>query len=216
MKRFHITLTSLLVAFGAMLSTAHADIKVASVNMQELNLMFYKRDQAEKSLSEQKAKIEEEIKQHSEKAASLAQELEKLKQQADPTLSESQQKALQQKAVTLSNEFQAAREELNTFMQRRQAAFNEVARRELSLIANELHETVAAVAAEGQYDLVIDSSAVSAHPGAKVYPYVKPSLDISNEVLKRLNADAPSDFDPQALLQRMRNAAPAATEGAAQ
>lgn len=210
MKRFPITLSALMVAFAAMVSTAKADIKVASVNMTELNVMFYKRVEAEASLKKQESDIKEEINTRAEVVRKLVDDLEKLKKQADPTLSESALKTLQQKVGSLQNELAAKQEELKTFIQRREVAFREVVRRELALLANELHSTVAAVAAEGQYDIVIDSSAMSATPGARVYPYVKPELDISPAVLKRLNADAPADFDAQAELDRVTKGAVAA------
>lgn len=196
-----------------MVSTAKADIKVASVNMTELNVMFYKRVEAEASLKKQEAEIKDEINTRAEVVRNLQAELEKIQKSMDPTLSEAAVKNLREKAASLQNEFAAKQEELKTFIQRREVAFREVVRRELALLANELHNTVAAVAAEGKYDLVIDSSAMSAQPGARVYPYVKPELDISPAVLKRLNADAPADFDAQAELDRVRGAA-AAPEGA--
>ena len=210
MKRLPITLSALLVACGAMVSTAKADIKVASVNMNDLNVMFYKRVEAEASLKKQESEIKEEINTRAEVVRNLGEELQKLNKQADPTLSEAAMKQLREKIASLQNEFSAKQEELKTFVQRREVAFREVVRRELALLANELHNTVAAVAAEGQYDLVIDSSAMSAQPGARVYPYVKPELDISPAVLKRLNADAPADFNAQAELDRVRGAAPEA------
>lgn len=208
MKRLPITLSALLVAFGAMVSTAKADIKVASVNMTELNVMFYKRVEAEASLKKQENEIKEEINARAEVVRNLQEELQKLQKQFDPTLSESAVKALRDKAASLQNELVAKQEELKTFVQRREVAFRDLVRRELTILANELHSTVAAVAAEGQYDLVIDSSAMSA--SARVYPYVKPELDISPAVLKRLNANAPEGFDAQAELDRLRGAAAAA------
>ena len=217
MKRFPITLSALLVAFGAMVSTAKADIKVASVKMDELNVMFYKRVEAEASLKKQEADIKDEINARAEGVRKLQEEYQALQKQADPTLSEAAMKTLREKAASLQNELAAKQEELKTFVQRREVAFREVVRRELALLANELHKTVEEVAAEGQYDLVIDASAMSAQPGARVYPYVKPSLDISPEVLKRLNAGAPADFNAQAELDRVRGgavAAPAETPAA--
>ena len=210
MKRLPITLSALLVAFGAMVTTAKADVKVASVNMTELNVMFYKRVEAEANLKKQEAEIKEEINTRADAVRKLAEDFDKTQKQLDPTLSDQAQRQLREKIASLKNELEAKQEELKTFVQRREVAFREVVRRELALLASELHNTVAAVAAEGQYDLVIDSSAMSAQPGARVYPYVKPELDISPAVLKRLNADAPADFNAQAELERVRGAAPEA------
>lgn len=207
MKRFPITLSALLVAFGAMVSTAKAELKIASVNMSNLNVMFYKRVEAETNLKKQENEIKEEINAQAEVVRKLAADIEAIQKQLDPTLSESATKTLREKLAALQNEAAAKQEALKTLIQRREVAFREVVRRELALIASELHATVEAVASEGGYDLVIDSSAVSAQPGARVYPYVKPSLDISDAVLKRLNAGAPADYDAKAELDRVNGAA---------
>lgn len=210
MKKFHTTLSALVIAFGAMIATAQADVKVASVNMTELNIMFHKRVDVEASLKKQEAAIKEEINTRQEKVRGLQAELQKLQSQADPTLSEANMKKLREQAASIQNELAAATEELKTFVQRRQVAFREIMTRELTLLSQELHATVSEVASQGGYDLVVDSSAVSAPMGYRSFPYVKPSLDITPEVLKKLNADAPADFDPQAELQRVRGAAQAA------
>lgn len=212
MKRLITTLSALAVAFGSFASTALADIKAASVDMTKLNIMFHKRVSAETELKQEEDKIKEEVRQRQEKLKSLDEEAKKIASQNDPTLSEAAAKKLRERFASVSNQFKAAQEEYNTFIQRRQVAFQEMVRRSLSIIAKELHDAVAAVAADGKYDVVIDSSAVSAQPGGRVYPYVNPALDITPLVLERLNADAPAGFDAQAELDRVT--APAAQPAA--
>lgn len=200
-------MSAIFVAAAAMLATAQAEVKIASVNITELNLMFYKRVQVEDSLKKQRDDIQQELSVRQEKVRALGEELQKLQKQMDPTLSESARNAIREKAAFAKNEYDAAAQEMQTFLQRRQVAFNEIVRRELALLFQELHAAVKEVAAEGGYDVVVDASAVSQTPAGQVFPYVKPSLDISPAVLRRLNADAPADFDPQAELQRARSAA---------
>ena len=207
MKKFHTTLFALLVAFGAMAATAFADVKVASVNMTELNIMFHKRVEVEASLKKQEAAIQEEIKTRQDKVRSISEDAQKIQSQVDPTLSEAAMKKVREQLASLQNEYSAAQEELKTFVQRRQVAFQEIVKRELALLAQDLHKAVSDEAAAAGYDIVIDSSASSARPGGMVFPYVKPELDITPAVLKRLNADAPEGFDPQAELQRVRGGA---------
>lgn len=210
MKRFTTTLSTVFVALSALVATAQAEIKVASVNMQELNIMFYKRVEVEASLKKQETAIQEEVTARQEKVRKLGEEMQQLQKQYDPTLSEAATKTLRDKAAAIKVEFEAAQEELKTFVQRRQVAFREIVRREIALLAKDLHDAVSSVAAEGGYDVVVDASAMSAQPGARVFPYLKAEMDISPSVLKKLNADAPAGFDPQAELQRVRGAAAAA------
>ena len=210
MKRFTTTLSALAVAFAALAATAQAEVKIASVNMAELSVMFYKRVEAQASINKQEEEVRREINERQEKLRKLHEDAQQLQRQYDPTLSESATKSLREKAVAIKSEYEAAQEEFKTFVQRRQVALREIVRREHSLISAELHEAVAAVAAEGGYDLVVDVSAVSPTSGYRVVPFAKPELDISSAVLKKLNADAPADYDAQAELQRARAAAGAA------
>ena len=216
MKRIYSTLSALFVAFGALAATAQAELKVASVNMTELNIMFYKRVEVEASLKKQEAAIQEEINTRQNKLRDLVEEAKKVQGQMDPTLSDAAAKKIREQLASLQNEITADQEELKTFVQRRQVAFRELVRRELTLLANDLHAAVSSVASEGGYDIVVDSSAMSAQPGGRVLPYVKPDLDISPAVLKKLNEGAPEGYDPQAELQRVRGAAQAPAPAAAE
>ena len=192
MKKFCTTVSVLAALFGAMVATAQAEVKVASVNMTELNIMFYKRVDVEASLKKQENTIKDEIASRQEKVKALVEEAQKLQKQMDPTLSEAAVKKLREQAASINNELTAEQEELKTFVQRRQIA---------------LHETVQAVARENGYDVVIDSSAINGVSGYRVFPYVKPEMDITPLALKKLNAGAPAGFDAQAELERVRGAA---------
>ena len=207
MKKFCTTVSVLAALFGAMVATAQAEVKVASVNMTELNIMFYKRVDVEASLKKQENTIKDEIASRQEKVKALVEEAQKLQKQMDPTLSEAAVKKLREQAASINNELTAEQEELKTFVQRRQIAFREIVRRELALLSQELHETVQAVARENGYDVVIDSSAINGVSGYRVFPYVKPEMDITPLALKKLNAGAPAGFDAQAELERVRGAA---------
>lgn len=204
MKKFSTTLSVIAVVIGAMFATVQAEVKIASVNMTDLNIMFYKRTEVEVSLRKQEAAIKEEIAVREQKVKSLVEQAQSIQKKSDPTLSEEAMKKLREEAASVQNELTAEGEELKTFVQRREIAFREIARRELKLLSDELHATVQAVAAEEGVDLVIDSSAVSPRFGYSVFPYVKTTLDITEKVLKKLNVGAPADFDAQAELKRVR------------
>ena len=86
MKKFCTTVSVIAALFGAMISPAQAEVKVASVNMTELNIMFYKRVDVEASLKKQENTIKEEIASRQEKVKALLEEGQKLQKQMDPTL----------------------------------------------------------------------------------------------------------------------------------
>jgi len=211
--KFQTIITTIAVTLCAMVATAQAEIKVAAVNVTELYTMFYKRFDTEVRLKEEEAKIKAEIQQREEKLRALQEEDKKIQAQYDPSLSEAQVRKLREQHQVKMGEIQAAQQELQTYVQRRSLAFKELFRRDMTLLFNEVQQAISDIAAQGGYDLVIDSSATNSTTGIKIFPHVKTSYDITPEVLKHINAGAPEGFDPRAELQRLygSNAVPGAT-----
>ncbi len=201
--KFHNIITTVAVTLSALVATAQAEIKVASVNVTELYTMFYKRFDTEVRLKEEEAKIKAEIKQREDKLRALQEQDQKIQKQYDPSLSEAQVKKLRDQHNLKVNEIQAAQQELQTYVQRRSLAFKEMFRRDMALLFNEVQQAITDCSTQGGYDLVIDSSATNSTTGMKVFPHVKSTFDITPEVLKHINAGAPAGFDPKAELQRL-------------
>lgn len=202
-------ISTIAVTLCALMATAKAELKVASVNMSDLYTKFYKRFDTEASLKAEDAKIREDIKQREEKLRALLEEDQKLLKQHDPSMSDSVVRKLKEQHAAKTNEIQAYQQELRTYVDRRSKAFQELLRAQMTVLLKEVQQTVEDVASAGAYDLVIDSSAINAGTGTKVFPYVKPTYDITPEVLKKLNSGAPAGFDPVKELQAQRLMQPA-------
>ena len=201
--KFKTIITTVAVTLSALIATAQAEIKIASVNVTEVYTMFHKRFDTEVRLKEEEAKIKAEIKQREDKLKALQEEDKKIIAKNDPSLSEAQVKKLREQHNIKLNEIQAAQQELQTYVQRRSMAFKELFRRDMALLFNEVQQAITDCATNGGYDLVIDSSATNSTTGMKVFPHVKTTFDITPEVLKHINANAPAGFDPKAELQRL-------------
>lgn len=210
--KFKTIITTVAVTLSALIATAQAEVKIASVNVTEVYTMFYKRFDTEVRLKAEEAKIKEEIKQREDKLRALQEEDKKIIAKNDPSLSEAQVKKLREQHNIKLNEIQAAQQELQTHVQRRSLAFKELFRRDMAVLFNEVQQAITDCATQGGYDLVIDSSATNSTTGMKVFPHVKSTFDITPEVLKHINAGAPAGFDPKAELQRLygNNAVPGA------
>ncbi len=208
--KFKTIITTVAGTLSALIATAQAEVKIASVNVTEVYTMFHKRFETEVRLKEEEAKIKAEIKQREDKLRALQEEDKKIIAQNDPSLSEAQVKKLREQHNIKVNEIQAAQQELQTYVQRRSLAFKELFRRDMALLFNEVQQAITDCATQGGYDLVIDSSATNSTTGMKVFPHVKSTFDITPEVLKHINAGAPAGFDPKAELQRLygNNAVP--------
>lgn len=192
--------STIAITLSALAAVAQAEVKVATVSMQDLYRSYYKRVDAETRLREQRDSIQEEIKTRGAKLQALVEEINKIKQQIDPSLSEATRKKIQEEYTTKVNEAQAAEQEFKSFQSRRQVAFQEMQKREVLLILQEIQAILDQAAGEGGYDLVLDASAVAPPLGTRIFPYTKKSFDITPNMMKQLNKDAPADFDPEEAL----------------
>ena len=200
-------ISTALVTLCALTATAQAEIKIASVNVQELYTKFYKRVDTEVSLQKQLNEIKADIKVREDKLRGLQEELKKIQEKYDSSLSDSAVAKLREQYQAKANELKAADQELKDFVQRREVAFRELRNTEMRLLVEEVQTAIVTVADKSGSDLVLDSGAISPQPqigiGTRVFPYMKKDIDLTPEVLKQLNAGAPQGFDPDAELKRL-------------
>ncbi|MBR5878747.1 MAG: OmpH family outer membrane protein [Akkermansia sp.] len=210
-------LSTAIVTLCALTATAQAEIKISSVNIQELYTKFYKRFETENTLQKQLTEIKADVKVREDKLRALQKEIERIKGKYDSSLSDSAVAKLRKQFDEKVNELKAADQELKDFVQRREVAFREVRNTEMRVLMEEVHTAINTVADQSGSDLVLDSGAISPQAaigvGTRVFPYMKKDIDLTPEVLKVLNAGAPQGFDPDAELKRLYGnpaAAPAA------
>ena len=210
-------LSTAIVTLCALTATAQAEIKINSVNIQELYTKFYKRFETENTLQKQLTEIKADVKVREDKLRALQKEIEQIKGKYDSSLSDSAVAKLRKQFDEKVNELKAADQELKDFVQRREVAFREVRNTEMRVLMEEVHSAINTVADQSGSDLVLDSGAISPQAaigvGTRVFPYMKKDIDLTPEVLKVLNAGAPQGFDPDAELKRLYGnpaAAPAA------
>lgn len=200
-------ISTAIVSLLAIVGTAQADVKVASVNVRELYTMYYKRFDTENVLQKQLADIKADVKVREDKLRALQEEDKKIKDKYDSSLSETAVAKLREEHNAKVNEIKAADQELKDFVQRRSVAFRELRNREMRLLLEDVQNSINSVAESTGADLVIDAAAVSAQQdigiATSAFPYIKKGFDITPEVLKTLNADAPQGFDPEAELKRL-------------
>ncbi len=200
-------ISTAIVSLLAMVGTAQADVKIASVNVRELYTMYYKRFDTENVLQKQLADIKADVKVREDKLRALQEEDKKIKDKYDSSLSESAVNKLRDEHNAKVNEIKAADQELKDFVQRRSVAFRELRNREMRLLLEDVQNGINSVAEAQGADLVVDAAAISAQQdigiATSAFPYIKKGFDITPEVLKALNADAPAGFDPEAELKRL-------------
>ena len=210
-------ISTALVALCALTATAQADIKIASVNVQELYTKFYKRFETETSLQKLLSEIKAELKGREDNLRKLQGEYEGIRKKYDPSLSDTAVAKLREQLQAKGNELKAAEQEYMDTQKRKEKAFLEHRNSEMRLLMEDVQTAINTVADQSGSDLVLDSGAISPQPqigiGTRVFPYMKKDVDLTPEVLKQLNSGAPEGFDPDAELKRLYGnpaAAPAA------
>ena len=200
-------ISTALVTLCALTATAQAEIKIASVNVTELYTKFYKRFDTEVSLQKQLNEIKADVKVREDKLRALQEDLKKIQEKYDSSLSDSAVAKLREQYQAKANELKAADQELKDFVQRREVAFRELRNSEMRLLVEEVQAAINTVADQSGSDLVLDAGAISPQPqigiGTRVFPYMKKDIDLTPEVLKQLNSGAPEGFDPDAELKRL-------------
>lgn len=163
-----LILGSLLTFAG--LSANAQEIKVGIVNLDRIFREANTAKAAQVKLEQEFSKREKDL---NDTAAQLKTLSEKFEREA-PTLSESQRVVRQRQVVDQDREFQRKRRE---FQEDLNARKNE----ELQQVIERANKVVKALAESEKYDLIVQEAV-----------YVNPKLDITDRVIKSLNASAPA------------------------
>ncbi len=142
------------------------DFKVGIVNLDRIFREANSAKAAQVKLEQEFTKREKEI---AEFGAQIKAQSEKLERDA-PTLSETQRTTRQRQLVDQDREFQRKRREFQEDLNNRK---NE----ELQLVIERANKVVKALAEAEKYDLIVQEAV-----------YVNPKLDITDKVIKSLNA----------------------------
>ncbi len=202
-------ISTIVVAACALVSTVQAELKIASINQNEVINSFHKTFDMQDRLKKQLNAIQTDIKTRQEKLQALQKEDEAIRAKFDPSLPEAARRKLQEEHSAKLNEVQSYEQEMRTYVQRREIAFKEIQAREVSAILKEVQENIDSISSQKGIDVLLDSAAASA-AGTRVFPFIKSTLDITPDVIKALNAGAPKDFKLEEELAKRRNAAGAA------
>jgi outer membrane protein len=178
----------------APVSLANADLKVAVIDLGKTFDAFYKTKDASAKIDEKKAEYQKEIQDQVAEFEHMQDDAKKLNDDAnDPTLSASARadktNALTQKKQDLLN-MQNKIQEMNT--ERTNEIKDELYRRHKEIL-DEITKVISDYSGPQGFDLVIDKSSASAASGVSIVLYNSSKLtDITDEIVKELNATAPA------------------------
>jgi outer membrane protein len=196
----NLTRNFLLAAISAAaIATASAQdgqVKIATVDMQELFKQYYRTNEAQQQINVERARIQKDNNERLARIRDLENNLSNLRRQLeDPSINESRKQELFKDWQMQQQEGIALDRERREFMQRRNQALNEKMVQRMKGILEEIRALVEEQARADDYDYVFDKSGLSTSQVPFVL-YTKDATDITATLLKDLNKNAPAELIP--------------------
>jgi outer membrane protein len=172
--------------------SAHAQMKVAVIDLQKAFNEYYKTKDAEANLKERMGSIQKEQQEMMGDYQKTVDEINKLRESTeDKTLAESareeKKKALQIKIQDAAN----MERKIQEFRTTRARQFEDQSRRMRQGIIEEIIKIVNDTGAKEKYSLVLDKSGLSMN-GTSVLLYSSDVKDLTDDVIKTINASKPA------------------------
>ncbi len=196
-KSFISLLTILAVAsFGA--ASAQAELVILTISVNRAAEQFYKVQNFLQELESSNKQAQEHVQSITNEGRGLEQEYKELADQANSDiLTESARKDAAQDAQIKIQEIQQKQNELRQFalnVERQMAARQST---QMSLFTKEIMAVVSDVSKERNATIVLDTSGASQN-GMPVVLSSDDSIDITEEVIERINANKPEEEEEAA------------------
>jgi Skp family chaperone for outer membrane proteins len=187
-----IALTSLFL-MAVVPASAQETLKIATVDMQQLFKEYHRTNTAQKDINIERAKIQKENNERLTRIRELEAELQGLRKQLeDPSISDKKKQELFKDFQAKTQEGVALDRERREYLQRRNTALNEKMQQRMRGILEEIRKMVEDHAKSDDFDYVFDKSGMSTSQ-VPFLLYTKDATDMTGDLLKELNKDAPAE-----------------------
>lgn len=195
-----IKTTILTVSLLAALAVpAFAQTKIATVEMPKLFKNYYKTKQAEAVLDQSKADAAKEIKGMSDDFTKAQADYKALLEQAnDQAISAEERDKRKQSAADKRKELENSAAAIEQFKRQAQTRIADQSQRMSANLVADIQKFVAAKAKAGGYTLVLNAGTTD------VVVYNSGEVDLTDAVLKDLNAGAPVDIGIPSMISTNR------------
>lgn len=174
-------------------SAAHADLKIAVIDLGQAFDKYTVTADARKKLNEKHDQYQKELQDMISDYNHMGEELEALlKASQDPTLSKDAQQAKAKAADDKKQEFLALKNKLEERKSELDKELNDEMLRRHKEILDQITQVVDSYAGPAGYDLVVDTSSVTPTSGVSIILFHSSKLiDITQEIITQLNKNAP-------------------------
>ena len=185
--------------------SALAQTKIATVDLQKLFDNYWKTKQAQAAIQDRVSQLTKDDKSMTADLTNANYEYQQLLQQvSDPTISSEEHDRRQKAAADKFKQLQDRKTALDQYEREAQATLNDQRQRMSEKIRAELQDAINATAKAGGYAVVLNTAANGINIGTtsisvpSTVIYNAGEVDLTADVLKRLNAGAPIDTTPAA------------------
>jgi outer membrane protein len=197
MKTLFRTLVPGLLLFSLLGGSALAQTRIATIDLRKVFDNYWKKTQAEAALKERQADMEKEDKNMLSDYKKMKDDYTALMantndQNASPEEREKRKKAAEDKL----RQMKELEETITQYESQARKTLAEQSQRMRSNILGEIRTVVTAKAKVSNFSLVVDTAAESIN-STPVFLYANNENDITDLVLKELNATAPADTSKQ-------------------
>ncbi len=168
--------------------------RIATIDMTKTFDSYWRTKQADAALKEQAAEMDKELRGFIDERTKAAEEYQKvLVSVNDPALSAEEREKRKADADKKLQDLRELEQTIQQYDRQARVTLEEKKSRLRANLVNEIRSVIEARAKSAGYTLVIDSSAVGAN-NVPVVLYRTAENDLTEDVIKQLNATAPADF----------------------
>ena len=187
MKKLHLTILTVAL-LAVMTISASAQTKIVSVDMKKLFDGYWKTKQAQSALETRLVELRKEIKEMTDGLEKTQNEYKQLLDQAtDQAISADEREKRKQAAGDKAKEMSNSKIALDQFQRQAEAQLADQKQRMSSNITTEIRKVVADQAKASGATVVLNANSTD------IIVFTDPATDITENVLKQLNAGAPID-----------------------
>ncbi len=191
-KSFRLGLIAALLLVGS--GFAQAQTRIGTVDLVKVFNDYWKTKQSKLALEESRNELKKEFETMQEAHKKLALEFQKLVTDANDQAVSSEEREKRKKALEpRAKELRDSEESLKQYLARNETDLKMKTERMMETVIKDIKSVIAARARTGGYTMVVDVSAKSLAQ-TEVVLYTTGDSDITDAVVKELNAAAPPEF----------------------
>src|ERR1700746_1541145 len=192
-KSSFLTLIGALALSCSLVSPAHAQMKVGTIDMQKVFTAYFKTHEAEDKLKDAQKAYKDELDQRMEAYKKNLDGINKLNEEINkPEQSSASKDQKAQERDSKISETKGLEKEISDFRTTREKQIQDQLKRMRDEIVEEIMRVVNEQVKAQNYDVVFDRSGFSANNIVPVLLYSKENYDFSDSVITKLNASRPA------------------------